>query len=471
MKPLETNTATEQQLTMQAPREARAFSPISSEGITARLKKGESAARIDTSTLVLDTGQPELPASNLRTPASQEALDQLYRDTIARGIIDHHGIDAAVAVPSGLQRHCTTAMIALAPELVLEQIRSRGVSEITSHQDSDLDSISSSYLAQSLKENLTLPSITKALAEHVDLVDFGLYREPNPDRFTQSLAGVFGSLKRTIDSEGRAEASAVWSNGQLTHEQKIQESGKIVEKSQQRLIHSAFDLLNACEFNCKAVGSIDLTDISPVVERLPHDLKTRIEKGQAAYLSDIKTFEREYASAIKTGGVVSDKLGNSRTVPLIIFPQTTLNPLAVTNLCYMKEPPDTIVAVHGGQNPHTGRYTYNIGIKPETAQSTFSIEHLAVVLSEVESELRRPLLNDLEAKKAQETITEAEGKLYSLLTTPRKGFEHLKIGDPTVCVAGGSLVAASMNALMDAELFTKTVLDTLAKTPPSEQST
>jgi hypothetical protein len=470
MNPLETNTTSEERLTIQPPRTPFSFSPVSSEGVTARLKKGESAARVDTSTLVLDTGQPERPALNMRSPTSQEALNQLYRDTLSKGIIDHHEIDASVAVPEGLQRHCTTAMIALAPDLVLEQIRSRNITEITSHQDSDLDSLSSSYLAKSLKENLTLPSLAKALAEHVDLVDFGLYREPDTTRFIQSLAGVFGSLKRTFDNDGRSQASAVWSNAQLNHEQKVQESGKIIEATQQRIINATFELLNACEFHCKAMGSIDLTDISQVVDRLPQDLRDRIEKGQASYLSDIRTFEQERATALKTEGIITDKLGNKRTVPVLIFKKTTLNPLAVTNLCYMREPPDTIIAIHGGQNQQTGRYSYNIGVKPETAQSTFSIEHLAVALSKVESELREPMLKELESKKAQRTISETEEKLLVVLTTPRKGFEHLKIGDPTVCVAGGSLVAASMNALMDADLFTQTVLETLQKDTESVHS-
>jgi hypothetical protein len=461
MRPLEEDTT--QQLTTpeSTPREVMSFSPVSSEGVTARLKKGESARQLEQTTLVLDTGQPDLPAAHQRAPASQEALDAIYRETIAKGIIDHHSIDASVAVTTGLRRHCTTAMIALAPELVLDQIRAREIKEITSHQDSDLDSVSSSYLAQHLKENLSLPSLSKSLADHVDLVDFGLYREEDPLRYTQSLAGVFGALKRTIDGEARAQATAVWTDSALSQEQKVQESAKISEVSQKRIIDASFDLLNACEFFCRATGGIDLTDISSVVDRLPERLKAQIERGQASYLADITVFEREYAMAIKTQGVVTDKLGNERTVPVILFPRTTLHPLVVTNLCYIKEEPDTIVAVHGGQNQQTGRYVYNVGIKPETAQSTFSIEHLAVALSKVEGDLRAPLLAELQTKKIDGTITETEGKLLTLLTTPRKGFEHLKIGDPTVCVAGGSLVAASMNALMDARLFEETVLQAL----------
>lgn len=59
--------------------------------------------------------------------------------------------------------------------------------------------------------------------------------------------------------------------------------------------------------------------------------------------------------------------------------------------------------------------------------------------------------------------TEAEEKPLTLLSTLRKGFEQLKIGAPTVCAAGGRLVAALVDELMEPELFKKTVLDALIR--------
>lgn len=437
------------------------YNPVSAQGVTAKLRKGESAASMPTTTLVLDTGQPSLPAPEQRQPKSQDELDQLYRDTISsREAIDHHGIDSCVRFTPELQQHCATGMIVLAPELVLEQLRDRGVTEITAHQDSDLDSLASSYLAQSLLQLGTLPSMAKSLAEHADLVDFGRYRDPDPANYVRSLAGVIGALARVSNEQAREMSGTVW-RGEGSVEEKRAASGKIAESFQQQLISDAFDVFNACEKHCRATGKLDCTDISDIVATLHPTLREPIEAGQKSFLKDIEQFEREHARAARTVGTVIDRQGNAREVPVLLFDRPELSPLVVTNLCYLREEPETIVAVYAGQNRTHGGDCYDIGIKSETAQATFGLEFLAEALCKAEVKAREPLLADLRAKQAAETITDDEAKKLDVLTTPRKGFEHLQIGDPTVCVAGGSLVAASNNALISGEQFARTVRNAL----------
>ncbi len=432
--------------------------PISSMGVSALLPKGGSAVALPDSVLVLDTGQPELPAPELRNPRSQEELDTLYRDTIRRGIVDHHGIDATVVVPVGVVRRSTTGMIALAPDLVLEQIDQRSVSEITAHKDSDLDSLAACYLAQSLREQRVLPTFAPALAEHVDRVDFGLYRV-EPERYVASLAGVVGALKRVHDEAARAEVGPIFGDGALSREEKSQRAAEVFERHQRQIIEESFAVFQGCE-NGSRMGALDLDDISPVVAGLPGELKEKIERGQEATSRDLEIFEREHGAALRGRGFVVGKDGERRAVPVVIFEQTDLNPLLVMNLCYLKEAPETVVAVYAGPS-RKGGDAYDIGIKSETAQGSFTLESVAVVLSAVEGELRKPLLAKLRAKSEAGTISPEELKKLEVLTTPRKGFEHLQIGDPTVCVAGGSLVAASTNSLMSREEFVASVKEAL----------
>jgi hypothetical protein len=423
---------------------------VSPQGVEALLQKGAAAASLPSTILVLDTGQPELPAAHQRNPRSQEELDNLYRETIARGIIDHHGIDSSVVLPPDLVRRSSTGMVALAPELVLGEIDRRGVNVITAHKDSDLDSLAACYLAQSLKEQRTLPSLARRLAEHVDRVDFGLYRV-EPERYVESLAGVIAGLKRVHDDGARAEVGPIFGDGTLSREERSKRAGEIFERRQRELLDDSFAVFNGCEVEAQA-GALDLDNIARVVENLPKDIRDKIEQGKASALKDLAVFEREHLAAIRGTGVIVDKNGEARSVPVVIFEQTELHPLVVTNLSYMKESPETIVAVYAGPE-RKGGDAYDIGIKPETAQAIFTLESVAVALSAVEGELRKPVLAMLQAKSAAGTISPDEQKRLEVLTTPRRGFEHLVIGDPSVCVAGGSLVAASMNSLMTREDF------------------
>lgn len=131
--------------------ERRPSFEVSSENCSALLDKAQTAKGIPSHILVMDTGLPWVPEPEQRHPKTQEELDALYRETIQRGVIDHHGIDTTVLdLPKGVVRRCATKMVAdFAPE-ILAQIEARAISGVTAHFDSDLDSIASTYLAKAL---------------------------------------------------------------------------------------------------------------------------------------------------------------------------------------------------------------------------------------------------------------------------------------------------------------------------------
>jgi hypothetical protein len=420
---------------------------VSAEGITARLRKGASAADLPKDILVIDTGCPLPPDESRRAVEDQESLDALYRDTIRRGIIDHHAIDATVTLADGIQRRSSTGMIILAPELIREQIESRGVREITAHQDSDLDSLSACFLAASIKQHGSLPQMAKRLAEHVDLVDFGLLRVSS-DEYGKTLAGTLAALKKVHDEETREQLrTQVWSHPSLSREEKTEASNGILAERQQQLTEDVFHLFNSCE-RLSLRDEFSLLNVSEALPLLRPELQSQIARGQSLLKNDLDTFERELRTALIGSGRVLDHTKTYREVPVIIFRNTELHPLAVTNLSYLRFPPEAVIGVFAGSERLGGGDAYNVGIKPETAQAIFSLDFLASSFSKREKDLRAPIITELTERESKGEISDEQRRTLQTYQTLRPGFEHLEIGDPTVCVAGGSLIAASNSSLL-----------------------
>ncbi|MGA1192399.1 MAG: hypothetical protein ACO3XO_08975, partial [Bdellovibrionota bacterium] len=123
-------------------------------------------------------------------------------------------------------------------------------------------------------------------------------------------------------------------------------------------------------------------------------------------------------------------------------------PLAVTNLSYLRFPPEAVIGVFAGSERLGGGDAYNVGIKPETAQAIFSLDFLASPFSKREKDLRAPIITELTERESKGEISDEQRETLQTYQTLRPGFEHLEIGDPTVCVAGGSLIAASNSSLL-----------------------
>lgn len=434
------------------------------------LGKGQSAEKLPRNVLALDTGTPIPPSEDLRHPESQERIDAVYRETIRRGIIDHHAIDATTDIPAD-KRRCTTTMIADFPDDVLAMMRERGVDRVTSHFESDLDSLCASYLAKSLLEHGHLPSIAGRLSEFVNRVDYGRYEETDPDKFLKSVLGASAAIENSLNARRDAEVGAIWRDPDATREEKAKLARMVRTKYQNLLMKAMFDLLNAAEAKDRAnPGSVDFADLDVAGLPLAPELKTTIAEGSAGVKDDFRKFEQVWGKAEKTEMTVRDKQGNERRVRLIIVDlsaQPDLSPLAVTNIAYQRIPPEAIVAVYAGPGRKKGGDQYDIGMKPESTE-IFDLKFLEKTLNEAEAERRKPIIDELEKKAAEGTATPEEQAKLAKWKTPRQGFEHLGHGDPTVSVAGNSLIAASTTSLLDFAGF-RAALEK-ARQKPAEQA-
>ncbi len=419
------------------------------------ISRGQSAEKLPRTTLCLDTGTPLPPPENMRHPETQEEIDAVYRETIRNGVIDHHSIDATVDIPTE-KRRCTTAMLADFPEDILAMMKERGTDRVTSHFDSDLDSLCATYLAKSLLQHGRLPSLAKKISEHVNKVDYGGFDEKDPEKFTKSLLGINSSLENVLFAHRDAELDAIWKNPNATREEKIKLSGLVKTRYQNQILKYLFDFLNAAETrNQSEPGSVDLLDLDPEKLGLEPELKEILAEGRLRVKEDFVKFESVFEKAEKTRMTVKDKMGNDRDVELIVIDltgQTDLHPLAVTYMAYVRVPPDSIIAAYAGPDRKKGGDQYDIGMKPESTE-IFDLKFLEKPMNEAEAKMRGPIIAKLEAEEADGTISEENKLKLAKWKMLRPGFESTGLGDPTVSVAGNSLIAASTTSLLDFKGF------------------
>jgi hypothetical protein len=417
--------------------------------------KGQSAEHLPRTTLCLDTGTPIPPPEHMRHPKTQEEIDDIYRETIRRGTIDHHSIDATTEIPAA-KRRCTTTMIADFPEDVLSMMRERGTTHITSHHESDLDSIGATYLAKSLLEKGKLPSIAAELSGFVNLIDYGRFQENDPEKFLHSLQGAFSACKHVLTAKRDAETGKIWQNQNATRDEKIKLSSLVRQTFQNQLMARMLELLNAAEKqNLLRPGSVDFADFDAEILDLPPELRVLLSEGSQGVKDDFRKFEEVFEKAEARDITVVDKQGKPRTVQLLIMDlsqQPELSPLAVTSMAYDRVPPDAIVAVYAGPDRKKGGDHYDIGMKPESTE-IFDLKFLERPLNDAEAEKRKPLIQDIAKKATDGRATPEEQATLAKWQALRPGFEHLGHGDPTVSVAGNSLIAASTTSLLDFEGF------------------
>ncbi len=418
----------------------------SPENCFARVGKGGSAEGMPRDMLVVDTGQPALPSTEKRSPRTPEEVDELYRETIRGGIVDHHSIDASVlSMPEGAVRRCAAKMVADFPSEVVALIRDRDIRSVSGHMDSDLDSITATYLTKALvdsRDAAALPAFTERLGNFVNLVDYGRFSETDPDKVVQSLMGYFGALKSQTLGRMGAEMGAVWrSDAPLAEKQARAQA--VSDRFHGEMAKHMFAVYNACAKAEAAGTAIDFSNLDAAGLVLPAETKALLEAGKKEVRADFEAFNKEFEAAEKTRVTVRTKEGADIEVPLVIFGHTKLSPLLVTNMSYSRMPPETIVAAYAGQERTKGGDCYDVGIKPESLD-LFNLTFLEAPLNAAEA-----------AKRAQV----APEKRPEAWATLRKGKEYLGHGDPTVAVAGGSLIAASNTSLLSPEEFRAALMD------------
>ncbi len=427
---VETNNKKEQRQTLET-----VFDP---QNCQTNLGKGEQKTP-QNGEFILDTGDYELKGEG-----------DPYIETIDAGVIDHHRIDNLFRLKGiDLVPKCSAKIVADYSEHILRQIKERKITKTATHFDGDLDSIVSSYLIHSLIQKNKLPLSAQTIATHTNKVDYGMFRENDPQKYLHSLSGFFASIKSTLNSERDQElVKEVFGNqamkdatGRLTTEG-IQTLNNIKTKYEVLFTQKMFELLNLIEKETVANSSFDPEKEMNKLD-LPIDLQEIVKKGQENLKIGLEKFNTDFEKVESI--TVKIQVPNSEktvTVPMIIALEPESSPLTFTNLAYQKTSPETIIAVFGGPK-RKGGDSYNIGITPESA-SIIDMGAICVALNRAEKVKRDELPNDDEIIKNLQTQPDRLGM---------SGPEQILTKDPTVLVAGGTLIAASRNSLLSAKEF------------------
>lgn len=450
--------------------EDREWQSITYDGCQANLPKGmviNPEEFLAKKTLVSDTGayQNFLEKYSDKENLSEAEIDQIYKETISQGIIDHHSIDSFLAGKNIRIEKCSAQIVADYPKEVFEIIKNKGIEQIATHFGSDMDAIVSVYFVKSLMQNEKLPKITRELAEITNKMDYGRYNL-EAEKFIGSLPGVISAIKTKLSNNAEQSLKEkVFGNkefkdpqtGRLNKEG-LEQMNKIKAESEKRGNQTVFEILNYAERAKREDQTFSLADnFDKIINTLPGEIKDLIAAGQDIVRKNFSEFILDFEKAEKRQAVIKDKQGKTREVNLIIA--TSENPLQFTNLAYVRTSPDTIVAVYAGQK-RLGGDMYDIGITPDMA-NTLDLKDICRALNEAEKGKR----DQIYAKSAEQRTPEEQKLIETWESQPsRKSIaEDIIAKDPTVLVAGDSLIAASRTALLTEDDFKK-VLRRFSKT-------
>lgn len=447
------------------------------EGCNATIPKGAKGEVVDAKladhTMVCDTGRRDdvLEQFDSLSPEEiRERIDDIYKATIAIGVVDHHAIDAFLLKKKIEPEKCATQMVADYPEAVLEAIQKHGFKKVDTHVDSDMDAITSSYLIKSLMDNGKLPTIGKEIAAVVNEVDFGKYPIANTEEFMKTLPGFFDKFEayfyKLQDDELGAE---VFSRKEFKQENgRLNQAGinKLIEiktKFREQINAKIFDFYNALnELKIKYPKFNLEGDISKVLDHLPKDMQEILNNGTEILREKYEKFFKEFDEAEKFEGQIPNREGEPVAVKVIMAENES--PLVFTNLSYKKAGEYAVIAVFaGGPEERKGGDRYDIGVTPEMGQ-IIDFSELCMALNKAEMAKRQEIYD-----KPEDQRTELEKQTIAKIEASgdRDAFkgvdESITKKDPTVIVAGGSLIAASNNGLLSAEEFKQVVRNTLGK--------
>ncbi len=456
--------------------QARGDQPVSYEGCSADLKKGmpvDPAKMLEQKTLVTDTGAFQSYLEKYRgaelTPGK---VDEIYRETISRGIVDHHSVDQFLAAGGVRSEKCATKMVVDYQADVLKTIRDNGIDKVNTHGDSDMDAICSSWLTKSLIDRGRLPAMAGELADLANRVDYGRFDVADPKVFAESLPGTIDAIKSELDARGRAELGAlVFSKAEMKgpdgrlNPEGVKKLVEISTKYENLRNSTVFGLLNELNQAKAADPKLDLAgSMAGVVEKMPAEVRGLVEAGKKKLMESYERFVGEFAKADKFKARIKDKQGREMEVNMVVAESP--EPLTFTNLAYNRTSPDTIVAVYAGKDRKAGD-NYDIGITPDMANA-MDLRGLCLALNGAERQAREAVY-----AKPAESRTEEEKKLVEAWDKQkaagqtRKMFgdidARLKSGeakpedvvdiDPTVLVAADSLIAASRTSLLPPDKF------------------
>mgnify|MGYP003972282063 FL=1 len=352
------------------------FIPIKYEGCLPSLPKGakvDVAEKLTQGSLVTDTGSFSdfLEVHKDKTDFTQEDIDQIYKESILAGAIDHHSIDTFFSAKGVDVKKCSTKMVFDYSDEVTQLIKEKGITKVETHFDSDLDAIASSYLVRSLIENGEMPVIAEDLAKVTNTEDYGENRL-DPEEYAKSLPGTVSAIKSLLSDRGRAELGKEvfgspkmkGEDGRLNAEgiKKLQETQAKYENLRNQMV---FELINSAnEAKMKDAGfdiAVDITSLD-----LSEELSEVVNEGRENLKVSFEDFLQDFEKAEKGQITIKDRQGNDIEVNVVVG--TSKKPLMFTNMAYNRVSPDTVVAVYGGEERAFGD-NYNIGITPDMANS------------------------------------------------------------------------------------------------------
>jgi len=454
---------------------------VSYDGCRADLPKGgivDAAKMLEQKTLVTDTGAfaKFLEKYEGQEELDQEAVDAIYRESIGQGVVDHHSIDQFLASRGVKAEKCATQMVVDYQGAVSEAIRKNGIEKVSTHVDSDMDAICSSYLVKSLIDRGRLPDMAGELAEVANRVDYGRFDISDPKVFAESLPGTVDAIKGILKERGGAELGAeVFSkpelkapNGRLNAEG-VRKLEEISAKYENLRNGSVFELLNALEQAKKEDPAMRLDgNIDGVIGRLPAGVQELITEGRKKVIESHEKFLAEFEHAEKLKAMFKDKRGRDMAANVIIGQSP--EPLTFTNLAYLRTSPDTIVAVYAGKDRKAGD-NYDIGITPDMANA-IDLRRLCFELNKAEKVKRDVILAKPAEQRAPDEQEKAAawekqraagqtrkmfGGIDEMVARGEAAAEDVVDIDPTVLVAGDSLIAASRTSLLTGPEFAEVI--------------
>lgn len=457
---------------------------VSIGGCSANLPKGATVnleQKLSQGIVVADTGAfaAFLEKYNGQNEFSQEDIDNIYKESILSGAIDHHSIDSFLSGRGAGTEKCATKMVVDYKEAVLQLIREKGIKGVETHFDSDMDAIASSYLIKSLIESGKLPAMAEDLAELTNKVDYGRLSAASPEFadpkiYANGLPGTIDSIKAAVDKECGGELGKnVFSNpamkgpdGRLNAEgvKLLSETKAKYENKRNSLV---FQLLNV--INQQKISNPDFDigkDIDKIEEKFSDEMRAYIESGRPMIMKNHEVFSEDFGKAERHKAVIKDKQGND--VDVNVVAAESKDPLLFTNLAYTQTSPDSVIAVYAGKE-RKGGDMYDIGITPDQANA-MDLRGLCLALNKAEKAKRSAMYTKPENERSpeeQELIKNWEGQgdrdifsgVKEMIAKGEISEDDILKKDPTVLVANGSLIAASRTSLLTSEEFKKVLTD------------
>ncbi|MBI5066510.1 FHA domain-containing protein [Candidatus Woesearchaeota archaeon] len=304
------------------------------------------------------------------------------------GVIDHHHI-------IGSERAATGTVLDN-PQLIIDWHNKKPITKLTSHENPDFDSITSTYLAKYFLQHGEFPEGAEVLAAYVDLVDFG--RLPKAQNMENTPYGVMTGILFAY-------------RGYFDPAQKkfIPNNDKRLEKGMEFI-----DFLLKRIQELKLINLADEYQASKIFENT--ELNDDIKKSKDYIKQDQESFKQDFERARKEKIILKKETGQTITTNFVFLenPESALFKeyfrglgYSVMNIYFSKQDPTK------PDSPNIRRFV--ISTDPETK---LQLKGLGEIIDKAEQKAREELIKELEKIKFfEEKLEKAKEALGSAVET------------------------------------------------------